>query len=77
MYYTIQKYSTQKIRPIQFRYDHILNARRFNAVITKEENIYGNRKIADYIRGNSLFQVLEAEKIKDDIRNKELDMWNY
>lgn len=58
-------------------YDHILNARRFNAVITKEENIYGNRKIADYIRGNSLFQVLEAEKIKDDIRNKELDMWNY
>ncbi len=61
--------------PISF--DHILNARRFNAVITREENIYGNRKISDYIRGNSLFQVLEAEKIKNDIRNKELDMWNY
>lgn len=61
--------------PISF--DHILNARRFNAIITKEENIYGNRKISDYIRGNSLFQVLEAEKIKDGIRNKELDMWNY
>lgn len=61
--------------PISF--DHILNARRFNAIITREENIYGNRKIADYIRGNSLFQVLEAERIKDEIRNKELDMWNY
>lgn len=61
--------------PISF--DHILNSRRFNSVITREENIYGNRKISDYIRGNSLFQVLEAEKIKDNIRNKELDMWNY
>lgn len=61
--------------PISF--DHVLNSRRFNSVITREENIYGNRKISDYIRGNSLFQVLEAEKIKDDIRNKELDMWNY
>jgi gliding motility associated protien GldN len=61
--------------PISF--DHLLNARRFSSLITREENIYGNRKIADYIRGNSLFQVLESEKIKDDIRNKELDMWNY
>lgn len=61
--------------PISF--DHVLNSRRFSAVITREENIYGNRKISDYIRGNSLFQVLEAEKIKDGIRNKELDMWNY
>lgn len=61
--------------PISF--DHVLNSRRFSSVITREENIYGNRKISDYIRGNSLFQVLEAEKIKDGIRNKELDMWNY
>ncbi|MFY0603850.1 MAG: gliding motility protein GldN [Flavobacteriaceae bacterium] len=58
-------------------YDHMLNARRFNSVIIREENIYGNRKISDYIRGNSLFQLLEARKIKDDIRNKEMDMWNY
>ncbi len=58
-------------------YDHLLNARRFNSVIVREENIYGNRKISDYIRGNSLFQLLEAQKIKDNIRNKEMDMWNY
>lgn len=58
-------------------YDHLLNARRFSAVIIREENIYGNRGISDYVRGNSLFQLLEADKIKEDIRNKEIDMWNY
>jgi gliding motility associated protien GldN len=61
--------------PISF--DHLLNARRFSSVIVKEENIYGNRAIADYVRGNSLFQLLEANKIKEDIRNREMDMWNY
>jgi len=58
-------------------YDHILNARRFNSHIYREENIYGDRDVADYVRGNALFQVLESNKIKDFIRNKELDMWNY
>ena len=58
-------------------YDHLLNARRFNSVIIREENVYGNRKIADYIRGNALFQLLEADRIKESIRNKEIDMWNY
>ena len=62
-------------RPITF--DHLLNSRRFNSVIVREENIYGNRKISDYIRGNSLFQLLEASRIKENIRNREIDMWNY
>ena len=58
-------------------YDHLLNARRFVASIYREENIYGNRDVAEYIKGNALFQVLEADRLKDNIRNKELDMWNY
>ena len=62
-------------KPISF--DHLLNARRFSATIVREENVYGNRAIEDYVRGNSLFQLLEADKIKEDIRNKEMDMWNY
>jgi len=62
-------------QPISF--DHLLNARRFSSVILREENIYGNRKIADYIRGNALFQLLEADRIKENIRNREIDMWNY
>jgi gliding motility associated protien GldN len=61
--------------PISF--DHLLNSRRFSAVIVREENVYGNRKISDYVKGNSLFQLLEADKIKEDIRNREMDMWNY
>ena len=51
-------------------YDHLLNARRFNSVIVREENIYGNRAIADYIRGNALFQLLEADRIKESIRKR-------
>ncbi|ARV06674.1 gliding motility protein GldN [Polaribacter sp. SA4-10] len=62
-------------QPISF--DHLLNARRFGSVIVREENIYGNRAIEDYVRGNSLFQLLEANKIKENIRNREMDMWNY
>ncbi|WP_428740715.1 gliding motility protein GldN [Tenacibaculum sp.] len=58
-------------------YDNLLNARRFNSTILKEENIYGDRAISDYIRGNSLFQLLEANRIKEGIRDKEMDMWNY
>lgn len=62
-------------QPISF--DHLLNARRFSSTIVREENIFGNRAIEDYVRGNSLFQLLEADKIKEDIRNREMDMWNY
>ena len=62
-------------QPISF--DHLLNARRFSSTIIREENVYGNRAIEDYVRGNSLFQLLEADKIKEDIRNREMDMWNY
>lgn len=61
--------------PITF--DHLLNSRRFNSIIYREENMYGNRNISEYVKGYSLFQVLESEKIKEDIRDKELDMWNY
>lgn len=58
-------------------YDYILNTRGFNSVITKEENMFGNRSINEYIRGNSLFQLREAERIKNEIRDLESDMWTY
>lgn len=61
--------------PISF--DHILNARRFSAIIYRAENIYGNRDVAQYVKGNALYQVLESNRIKEEIRNKEIDMWNY
>jgi gliding motility associated protien GldN len=61
--------------PISF--DMLLNARRFNAIIFKEDNVHGDREIRDYIADNALFQVLEAHRIKETIRDREQDMWAY
>ncbi|MEC8831140.1 MAG: gliding motility protein GldN [Bacteroidota bacterium] len=62
-------------RPISF--DMLLNARRFNGVIYKEENVHEDREISDYIFDNALFQLLEAQRIKEGIRDREQDMWAY
>ena len=61
--------------PISF--DQILNSRRFNSGIYKEENIYGDRTIEDYMKDNAQNQLLESERVKEKIRNFESDMWNY
>ncbi|WP_158729622.1 MULTISPECIES: gliding motility protein GldN [unclassified Flavobacterium] len=61
--------------PISF--DQILNSRRFNAFIYKEENVYGDRRIDEYMKDNAQNQLLESERVKDKIRNFESDMWNY
>jgi gliding motility associated protien GldN len=61
--------------PVSF--DHLLNSRRFSGVIYKEDNEYGDREIRDYISDNALMQLLESERIKETIRNIEIDLWNY
>lgn len=58
-------------------FDHLLNSRRFNAIIYKEDNVQGDRQIDDYIVDNAFMQLLESERIKEQIRNFEQDMWNY
>ncbi|WP_370479878.1 gliding motility protein GldN [Tamlana flava] len=60
-----------------FSFDHVLNARRFQAYIYKEENVQQDRKISEYISDNALMQLLESERIKNKIRDFELDMWTY
>ncbi|MFV9552491.1 gliding motility protein GldN [Algibacter sp. PT7-4] len=60
-----------------FSYDHVLNARRFQGYIFKEENVQGDRAISEYVSQNALMQLLESERIKDKIRDFELDMWTY
>ncbi|MFK7750062.1 MAG: gliding motility protein GldN [Kordia sp.] len=62
---------------VPLSFDHLLNARRFNGVIYKEENVQGDRKVIDYVKENSLMQLLESERIKEKIRGREQDMWNY
>ena len=61
--------------PISF--DHLLNSRRFNGEIYKEENVYGDREIQQYMKDNSQNQLLESERVKEKIRSFESDMWNY
>ena len=62
---------------VPFSFDHILNSRRFHGYIYKEENVQGDRKINEYIAQNALMQLLESERIKNKIRDFELDMWTY
>ena len=61
-------------QPITF--DHMLNSRRFNATIYKEENVYEDREVKEYIYEDALRQLLESERIRSVIRDFEQDMWN-
>ena len=58
-------------------YDHLLNSRRFSGMIYKVDNIQEDRAVKDYIAENSMMQLLESQRLKDEIRNFESDMWNY
>jgi gliding motility associated protien GldN len=62
-------------KPINF--DDLLLSRHFNAVIYKEENVQGDRLIEKYKANNAMDQLLEAERVKDKIRDFEHDLWNY
>mgnify|MGYP000011411973 FL=1 len=61
-------------QPITF--DNMLNSRRFNSLIYKEENVYEDRKIEEYIFEDALKQLLESERVKSVIRDFEQDLWN-
>lgn len=54
-------------------YDYLFNARKFSATIYKTDNIY-DEDIKAIVGENAMFQLLEAERIKDNIRNLEDDM---
>jgi hypothetical protein len=62
-------------KPLSF--DHLINSRRFSGTIFKEANVYQDRDIRDYISKNALMQLLESDRIKEKIRNREQDMWSY
>ena len=66
--------SRNSSQPITF--DVMLNSRRFNSIIYKEENVYEDREVKDYIFEDALRQLLESERIKSVIRDFEQDMWN-
>lgn len=57
-------------------FDDLLNARRFHTSVIREENIFGNRAVSDYIK-NEYQKRLESNRIRELIRDVELDLWNY
>lgn len=57
-------------------FDEIFHKRMFHSYITKENNVY-DRLIYDYKRYSQMEQLLEAQKIKEEIRNFEHDLWEY
>ncbi len=61
--------------PISF--DHLLNSRHFNALVYKEENVYNDRDISEYMKDNAMMQLIESQRVKDKVRDFEQDMWNY
>jgi len=58
-------------------YEHLLNSRRFQGVVYKEDNVHGDRGVNEYINDNALMQLLESQRIQEVIRNIEIDLWNY
>lgn len=56
-------------------FDDIFIKRYFGSYIYKEANVYNNRRIEDYTAG--MEAMLESERIKTSIFNKEHDMWEF
>ena len=55
-------------------FDDLFWKRRFNAVMYKESNVY-DRTIDSYKNGVDALH--EAERIKEEIRTIEHDVWNF
>jgi len=56
-------------------FDDIFLKRRFNSYIVKEENIYNNRDISQYLTGKDA--MLESQRIENSIFNFEQNLWEY
>ncbi|MCT4646880.1 MAG: gliding motility protein GldN [Carboxylicivirga sp.] len=56
-------------------FDDIFIKRYFGSYIYKEANIYNNRRIEDYTAG--MEAMMESERIKQSIFEKEHDMWEF
>jgi gliding motility associated protien GldN len=57
-------------------FDEVFHKRMFSSYSYMESNVY-NRTISSYLPGQGMEQMLESERIKDDIFKFEHDMWNF
>ncbi|MFO7843743.1 MAG: gliding motility protein GldN [Bacteroidales bacterium] len=56
-------------------FDDLFFQRRFSSYIIAESNVYDNRPISSYMQGVN--NLLEAEKIKQELFEIEHDLWEY
>lgn len=66
-----------KNRKTRMSFDAIFTNRRFYTTVYREENVFGNRNVDNYIKKDKFREEMESMRIKEQIRNRELDMWNY
>ncbi|MBI3500493.1 MAG: gliding motility protein GldN [Bacteroidetes bacterium] len=57
-------------------FDEVFQKRLFSSYISMESNVY-NRTVTAYLPGQGMDQLLESERIKDDIFKFEHDMWHF
>jgi len=62
---------------LRITFDQLLIARRFNSIIYKVDNVHEDRAISEYLPKDPFLQLMESNRIKEEIRNFEQDMWNY
>lgn len=60
---------------IRYSYDDIFIKRFFGSYVYREANVYNNRQIDAYTAG--MESMLEAERVKNDLYQKEHDMWEF
>ena len=56
-------------------FDDLFMQRRFGSIIYGESNVYNDRFISDYQVGK--YTLFEAERIKEELFNREHDLWEY
>jgi len=56
-------------------FDDIMLKRKFNSYIVKEENIYNNRDISQYLSGRDAMK--ESKRIENSIFDYEQNLWEY
>jgi len=72
-----QPYYTPKNIALKITYDDVLTWKRyFASYVIAEGNIHNNREIQDYIK-NPRDQRLESERILNQIRDYESEIWEY
>jgi hypothetical protein len=63
-------------RKQRLTFDEVFHLRYFDSVVYKEDNVY-DRAIADYKINDTMMQLLEAQQIRENLRNFEHDLWEY